>query len=124
MRGLTYGIGGTLTVLGVVGYIMSGAASLTALIPAIFGVLFITLGAAARSERSRKHAMHAAAVLALLGAVFTAGGLVQALRMLGGSAVERPQAVIAQAVMALLCLVFLGFAVRSFIHARRASRGT
>lgn len=120
MSGLSIGIGVLLAALGLVGYMMSGGASLTALIPTAFGLAFLLLGILARNESKRKHVMHAAAALSLLGAGFTVGGLVKAFSMLGGATVERPQAVIAQAIMAVLCLVFLVFAVRSFIRARRA----
>jgi hypothetical protein len=89
------------------------------LIPTAFGLAFLVLGVLARDENKRKHVMHAAAAISLFGAAFTVGGLVKAFSMLGGATVERPQAVIAQALMAVLCLVFLVFAVRSFIRARR-----
>ena len=56
-----------LTLLGLAGYFLTGASSPTALIPAIFGVLLLVLGFLARSEATRKHAMHAAATVALVG---------------------------------------------------------
>lgn len=122
MAGVAIGVGVLLTLLGVVGYFASGGASVTALIPAGFGVLFMILGFVARNQARRKHAMHGMAVLALVGLVATFNGALKALSLLGGGAVERPQAVIAQGVMALLCLVFLILAIRSFIQARRAPR--
>lgn len=114
------GTGIVLSALGIIGYAASGAASVTALIPAAFGIVFILLGILARKETLRRHAMHAAAALSLLGIVGTAGGTASALRMMGGATVERPEAAVAQAVMALVCAVFLILAVRSFINARRS----
>jgi hypothetical protein len=108
-----------LTVLGVGSYLMTGAASPTALIPAAFGTLFIILGFIARKDTLRKHAMHGAAVLSLLGIAGTAGGVLSTLTLLGGGTVERPEAAIAKAAMAVICIVFLILAIRSFINARR-----
>lgn len=114
---LTLGI--ILTLLGVVGYAMSGGASWTALIPALFGILFIGAGVLGRNEKLRKHAMHGAAALALVGILGSFGGLLKFFTMIGGAEVERPAAVIAQSVMAVLCIVFLVLSIKSFIDARK-----
>jgi uncharacterized membrane protein len=63
--------------------------------------------------------MHGALVLVILGFGGTVGGLIKFFRMLGGEVFERPSAIIVQAIMAVLCLVFLIFAIKSFIDARR-----
>lgn len=119
MPRLTMLCGVVLIVLGVGGYLFTGAASLTALIPAVFGLLLALLGLLGRREGLRRHVMHAAAVLALLGGAGTVGGLGRTITLIGGGSVERPEASVVQAVMALLCAVYLVFAVRSFIAARR-----
>jgi hypothetical protein len=108
-----------LAVLGVAGYLLTGATSPTALIPAAFGILFIILGFIARKETLRRHAMHGAAVLSLLGIAGTASGVLSTITLIGGGTVERPEAAVAKAAMAVICLVFLALAVRSFINARR-----
>ena len=115
---LSIGTGIILTVLGLGGYFLRGAGSPTALIPAGFGILFIVLGFLARKESMRRHAMHGAALLSLLGIIGSFKGTVAAVTLLGGGVVERPQAVIAQAIMAVTCVVFLVLAVRSFVNAR------
>ena len=120
MAGISIGIGVALTLLGIVGYAASGAASLTALIPAAFGIALTILGMLARNERLRKHTMHAAALLAVIGFAATVSGFVKLLTLVGGGTVERPSAVAAQSIMAVLCAVFVVMAVRSFILARRA----
>jgi len=108
-----------LIAIGVVGYVIgisSDRASITALIPAFFGVVLAGLGLAARaSEGLRKHLMHAAVVVALLGFIATAGRLISKLSELSAT-----PAVISQAAMALVCLVFVVLAIRSFAAARRA----
>jgi len=112
-----------LLVLGISLYLGSGRASVTALIPAFFGVAFAACAAVATNATRRKHAMHAAAVLALLGAIGSARGIPDALELLGGGTVERPAAAWGQIAMMLLCIVFLVLAVRSFVAARRARGG-
>ena len=105
-------------VLGFGGWSATGMESPTALIPAAFGLAFAALGVAGRKESIRKHVMHVAAMMALLGFLGTAGGLLQLPAALSGEA-ERPEAVIAKAIMAVLCLILEGLYVRSFVQARR-----
>jgi hypothetical protein len=111
-----------LVALGVGLYLVSGRESVTALIPAFFGVAFGLCAALATTPTRRKHAMHAAAVLALLGVGGSARGIPDAVTLLGGGSVERPAAAWGQVAMMLLCLVFLVLAVRSFVAARRARK--
>jgi len=106
--------------LGVISYIATGAASATALIPAFFGIAFVGLGVlGSKKESMRKHAMHAALLLAILGLGGSLGGLISVLGVLGGGELERPAAAYAQAVMALICIFFVVMGVRSFIEARK-----
>lgn len=120
MSKLSISIGILLIVLGVASYILTGAASPTALIPAIFGLVFIGLGIlGARNESMRKHVMHAALLLAILGIGGSFGGLINVLSVLGGGELERPAAAYGQAIMALICIYFVVAGIRSFIEARR-----
>lgn len=114
---IIYGI--LLILLGAVGYTASGAASITALIPALFGVPVLAAGLLALNEAWRKHAMHAAAALALLGVLGTVRALTKLPALLSGGEVARPGAVVAQLVMLALSAVFLALCVRSFIAARK-----
>lgn len=113
-------LGVGLIVLGVAGYFASGQASPTALIPAAFGVALLALGLAATKASSSKHPMHAAAVLALLGLIGTAGGVPDLLSLLSGADVERPLAAWSRGLMAIALAVFLVLCVRSFVAARTA----
>lgn len=117
---VTIGFGVLLTLIGVGGYVLSGMVSLTALIPAFLGVPMAVLGGMATKESLLKHAMHGAAMVGLLGLVGTAPGLFKFFRMLGGAEVARPEAVKVQALVAVLCAVFIGLCVNSFIQARKA----
>lgn len=116
---VTLVFGACLIVLGLVGYFATDRVSMTALIPTWFGIVFVILGALASKAGFRKHAMHAAAALAVLGLLGTIPGVIKLFRRLGGAEIERPEAAIAQSVMAVLCVVFIIFCVRSFRQARR-----
>jgi hypothetical protein len=103
-----------LTVLGVgfyIGALGTDKESITALIPAFFGIPLLVLGFLARQEKYLKHAMHAAAALGLIGLVAVLGRLVPGL-------ISNP-AQVAQFLMALICAVFVALCVQSFIVARR-----
>lgn len=112
--------GRLLTLLGIAGYgygIYVDNASLTALIPAVFGIILMVLGHLAIAKESlRKHLMHAAVVIGLLGFILPAGRLMSKFSSLTMSA-----AVISQAAMALVCLIFVVLAIRSFIAARQSA---
>lgn len=106
-------------ILGIVGYVvgsMNDRASITALIPALFGIILFALGLVAQSKESlRKHMMHAAAAVALLGFLATAGRLLSKLSELTMSA-----AVLSQVAMAIVCLIFVLLAIKSFRDARKS----
>jgi hypothetical protein len=93
--------------------------SITALIPAFLGVPFAALGLLGRDTRRLKLAMHAATAVAVLGFLGSARGLPGLLKMIGGQSVDRPAAAVVQAVTALICLLFLVLAFKSFADARR-----
>ena len=121
MPSTTIALGAALTVLGIGSYVLTHAVSLTALIPAAFGLVLIVAGVLAQNDRMRMHAMHAAVVVALLGFLGSFRGLMGIGRVLDGTAI-RPAAIVAQSIMALLTLAYIVVAVRSFIQARRARR--
>uniref|UniRef100_A0A832G8I9 Uncharacterized protein n=1 Tax=Ignavibacterium album TaxID=591197 RepID=A0A832G8I9_9BACT len=106
-------------VMGLYGYFGISSESITALIPTFFGIPLLVLGWIGLNEKYLKHAMHGAAVLTLIGFAGTVSGLIKFFKMLGGAETARPAAVTVQAIMALLCLLFLIFAVKSFIDARK-----
>lgn len=118
MGPITIVFGLVLTLLGLAGYFGSDTKSMTALIPALFGVPLALLGLLALKDSLRKHAMHLAAMVGLLGFLGAAGSMINKVVKTGG--VEYSLALVMQALMALLCAVFVGLCVRSFIQARRA----
>jgi hypothetical protein len=110
--------GRLLVLVGVVGYaygLYVNAASLTALIPAIVGIILMALGyVASSSDNLRKHLMHAAVIVGLLGFLAALGGLFRK-----GMPTSIGAGTLSQIAMALICLAFVVLAVRSFIAARR-----
>jgi O-antigen/teichoic acid export membrane protein len=119
----TIGFGIVLIVLGLGGYFGSDRVSLTALIPAAFGLLLVIFGALARDEKRRKMAMHIAVTVGLLGFLGTVSGLFQLPTLLSGGVVERPGAVVSKSIMAVLMAIYVGMCVKSFIDARRRRAG-
>ena len=102
-------------------YAQTGESHPTALIPALIGILILLCGAIAIfKENLRKHLMHAALLIALLGFLGTVMGVIKLITLIAGGSVERPLAVVSQSLTAVLCLAFLLIGIRSFIVARRA----
>jgi hypothetical protein len=119
MPAVTRVVGFLLVLLGVVGYVGTGAASITALIPAMVGALFLILAMAARSASARRHVMHAAVAIALL---LVLGVVPRIIGAINAGEMQRP-AVLAQIAMATILAVYVLLGVKSFIDARRARSG-
>lgn len=107
-----------LILIGIAGYlngVTNDKASVTALIPSFFGLILVVSGMLGRKyEGSRKHLMHGAILVALLGFIATAGRLMSKMSELSAS-----PAVLSQAATAIVCLAFVILAIRSFAAARR-----
>ncbi len=119
MPKIALAVGAVLVAVGVWAYTSSGpGASPTALIPAILGLLLAVAGLVGlRGGDARRHAMHGAAAVALIGVLGSLGQLI------GQPAAGSEHADIARTagiLNLLLCGVFLALAVRSFVQARRA----
>ena len=117
MPNTTIILGSLLILIGLIGYgygwTMTEHASPTALIPAALGIVMMVLGFVAKAnEGLRKHLMHAAVLVALVGFVMTAW------RLLKMSEFVVSAALISQLATALVCLLIVILAVRSFVAAR------
>ena len=121
MQSLTLSLGFLLIILGLAAYFGTDMASVTALIPAFFGVFFVTFGQIAKNEKYRKNMMHAAAGLAILGALGAARGIPGLIAIIKGGEVTSVIAVYGQVAMFLMCLVYVLRAVQSFRKARTGS---
>jgi hypothetical protein len=123
MTRLTFAIGGILTVVGIVAYVATGAASVTALIPTFVGLLLLVCAALARRPALHRHSIHAALVIALLGAAGSLMNVVKLGEVVAGTA-QRPSAVVVSTIMFVLLVFYIVMGVRSFIAARRAPAPT
>ncbi|MCH9651024.1 MAG: hypothetical protein K0U98_22565 [Deltaproteobacteria bacterium] len=122
MPQITFFYGLALVLLGGGGYFGTGAASLTALIPVLFGLPTMIAGVMARHEHLLMHAMHGASILGIIAFLCTALSLPKALILFSGEGVERSSAVLIEAAMALLSGIFVALCVRSFIEAKKARK--
>ena len=119
--------GGLLVAVGVVGYAgqdpnpETGKVSPTALIPAFFGVALIVCGGLAFKDSLRKHVMHLAAMIGLVGVI---GGFAPLIRQISKSDSFDPlkPSAISGELMILICAIFVGLCVNSFIQARKARK--
>ena len=108
--------GRLLVLVGAIGYgygMSQGAASVTALIPAFFGIVIMACGHLGMAETRRKLMMHIAVTVGLLGVIAAVvaifrKGMPESIGVGTGS----------QIAMAVVCLVFVVLCVRSFIAAR------
>ena len=118
MTSTTIAAGVFLILIGIAGYVygmMNNSASVTALIPAFFGIVLLILGLLANAKESlRKHLMHVAVVISLIGFILPVGRLVSKMSSLSLSA-----AVISSIAMAVICLFHVILSIQSFINARR-----
>ena len=110
--------GALLVGVGAAGYTLSDAESpVTALIPAGVGVLLLLSWAVVRTRPGlRKHGMHAAVTVGLLGFLAAAGRLAM---VLADDRPNSPLGVFSLAAMAAICAVFVVLCVKSFIDARK-----
>jgi hypothetical protein len=113
-------IGALLIALGLVAYFGTGRASVTALIPAFIGALLVLLAAIAGAKPgARKHAMHIAVAVSLLGIV---GSLIRPVRLwLADAPLELTTPLLVQLATAIILAVHVVSSVRSFTRARRAT---
>ncbi len=95
--------------------------SFTALIPAFFGLVLIGCGLLGTKESMRKHAMHAAAGIALLGGI---AGLIRGvpalIGILNGDPDVNRRSMIFLWLMVAVCIAFVLAAFNSFLSARKA----
>jgi hypothetical protein len=115
MAKLTIGIGVALIALGVIMFVVTDAK--TSLIPAYFGIPLVICGAVALNDAYRKHAMHVAVVIGLLGFLMPLGRLIPVLVQ---GRTPAPMALVGLLGMMALSGLFVVLCVRSFIAARRA----
>jgi hypothetical protein len=94
----------------------TGKVSPTALIPAFFGAALVLCGLIVSLKDSlRKHVMHVAALIGVLGVI---GGFAPIIRA-GEFDLNKPS-ILNGLKMTVVCAIFVGLCVKSFIDARKA----
>ena len=124
MAKVTIVVGIVLIALGATGFIGTGSTHPTALIPAWFGIALTICGFLANSpsEKRRMLVMHIAVTVGLLGFIGSgAMAIIETVKAHGGP-LAHPAAVESQIAMAVICLIYVGLCVRSFIAARRGRK--
>jgi hypothetical protein len=111
------GYGALLTLLGVGGFVATGARHKTALIPAGFGVTALGLAQFDRRGGSRRKALQGSALVGLLGFLGAFRGLARLPALLRGKEVERPAAVVSQSLMAGLSAAHVALCLRTLLRA-------
>ncbi len=124
MAKLTIGFGVVLIVLGGWGFVATGSAHPTALIPTWFGLALAACGALATTEDAKRRMlwMHVAVTVGLLGFLGSFSRAIDEYIQAHGAPLAHPVAVEDQAAMAAICALYVGLCVRSFIAARRSGK--
>ena len=122
MAKFTICFGILLILLGVLGFVYTGSAHPTSLIPAGIGLFFVLFGVMANTENSKKRMlwMHISVTVALLVFLGMVPAAIDTIRLSRGVSFPHPAAVVEKGALALLSLLYVLFCVRSFIAARRS----
>jgi hypothetical protein len=120
MAVISMGVGVVLIGLGLGGYFYTEREHWTALIPVFLGAVLVILGALALNDRLRKHSMHTAMLLALIGLIGSGWRAAKGIgKLVGGETVDFPAAPWINLAIALCCAAFVALGIKSFVDARR-----
>lgn len=115
---LAIGLGVLLAIVGIGAYVLSDFASVTALIPAVFGAVLVLLGVVGRRTERQRLAAYGLGVFAVVAILGSTRGIPDVIALLTGGAVESPIAAIAQGVMILVGLILL-LSVVQYVRSQR-----
>lgn len=111
-------IGGILVVAGVAAYVLSEFASVTALIPTVFGVVIALLGAVGPRTGRPELAVYGIGLVALLGILGSIQGVPDIVELVTGGEPDSTLAATTQSVLILFSLVLVVAAGRDVLEAR------
>ena len=111
-------LGGLLIVVGSGAYVLSNFASVTALIPAIFGVLIALLGAIGRNGTRQRIALYGIGALAALGVLGSLRAVPDIVALVSGESAGATVAPVTQAVTIVVCLVLVASVGRYVLATR------
>ena len=106
MAKLTIGFGVLLVLLGVFGFVATGSAHPTALIPVGIGLLFVLFGVMSNTENTKRRMlwMHISVTVALLVFLFIIPAAIDTIRLSRGVSFPHPSAVVEKGALALFSL--------------------
>lgn len=107
---LTMAAAVSLAAVGAAAFAWTGFDSPTALIPLVFGVLFLLLAVTVRRTPSERESVAAIAVVSAVGVVGSTAAMPAKVSVLRGGAVESPVAVASQLAMLVVSLTLLAAA--------------
>ena len=106
--------------MGIFSYVLSGKASMTALIPSFFGVFYAIFASLSLwKPKLNKHMLHASMTLTILALGGTFKGFMKLIKWFGGEEFERLLAIQVQGAFFVLSAILLGLGINSFIQARK-----
>ena len=114
-------LGAALILLGIGAYVLSGFASVTALIPAIFGVLIAGLGIVGLKTERKRLAVFGIGLLALLGFLGSLRGVPDLIALVTGGEVDSVVAAVAQGGVIAVGLILLGSVTRYLADTRETA---
>ncbi len=120
MAKITLGFSIIYIIMGVLSYYLSGMASVTALIPAFFGIMYAIFSIIAIIKTNlNKHMLHASMALTVLALGGTFKGFGKLIKWFGGAQFERLLAIQVQGAFFILSLILFCLGIFSFIQARK-----
>ena len=111
-------IGVALVVLGIGAWVLTDFASMTALIPALFGILLVGLSSAGQETNHERLAVYGIGALGALGVLGSLRGVPDIIAFVTGGEVDSTVAVASQGSMIVLGLVLVVVAVRAVLASR------
>lgn len=111
-------LGAALVVLGVGSWVITDFASITALIPAVFGILIVGFASVGRETDRERLAVYGIAVLGALGVLGSLRAVPDMLAFATGEEVDSAVAVASQGLMILFGLALVAVAARAVLADR------
>ena len=99
----------SLIILGIVGYILTGMQSITAMIPTFFGLVILCVLIVTKRFKKFSILIWTLIVLGAVGFIATVNGIPKVITLISGETISRPSAVISQSIMAVISLIYAVF---------------
>ena len=103
---ITLSYAGLLILMGIIGYLVTGRQSVTALIPAFFGIFVLVLLFSLKGFLGPSRLPLLLIALAVIGFLATMSGIPKVVGLVAGEEIARPAAAVSQSIMAVLSLAY------------------